>query len=1204
MPSTPHVSISDAPLNGLNFQSANIMYGKEVKGKPGQTPSSLRSLYGQSTAHRVDLATELFKVIHSRPPPDQWNAFISGGLHGLYVDILMDEDVYYDNQSQGFLAIITMSLFEIISTVAFQDGFKDPKVADYLLEKSSALWAVIWSQRSLLQEDEKSTMLSFRYAMNYLTSGWILMSRWRNRLPTLLDTKVGHVALYCWQYLPVSDPKDASLSEILMLTGVTPKTDIDRHHPRTKRVLGALDMHIPIFTAIQRQQKSGDPKQEWEVIKYSAPLFHNIMLENRHKLVMEEMTEKYDIVKLMARAAVLGAQCESPNDLYDWLLLVQLWSGIVKSVQPLGVRTRLIVTNAAREVWYRTLHDLRTLSVPEKSTASRKRALEVWQKFGAELELDEAEERSFWEKGLPSKKEAIPREDPVYCTWKQCQFHRKKPPHPTFVHASNYIRRSISIATQSALQTKLTTRYVRATLSSLVPSPRILEIMSSSNEERLLDMPFIDNDARAMYKKMIQENPSEMPPLLKNLHEQIYPPLRMALAKELATALQEPASPRQCNIFISAGLHDVYTDILMGEDLYDTRPRRDYLTIIVLGLFSLISAMKIRGVDGAASIGNPQLIDRLIDKTVPLWAAIWSKRRLLQEETNDGRDIMSYRSAIDHLSLGWMAMLIQRNRVPRLLDSKLGHVMLFCWQYMPQPDPRNASIPLLLMMFSRSPPEDVNPFLTQAAIDTFGARPLIERFKRELEHPTVIDSYLDKCFCMLMPFFGNLLLMNLLSELDMHFTIYAALSRQIRIGNAQPTRESFSLPGFLLLYMARTTDPTDRGKSYLDEMISECALMEIIPHALVLCAQVQDDGETNPWLEIVNLLCGAMDDPKDFTKLSESARTATSIALRKVWFPTLQKLRTLSPAAETQAATRERVLEVWSKFGALTGLDEAEERAHWEQAGGVATSAIGPQSLHCYWQACEFHLMESPHTMQQCSGPCTWQLKAVEAVLKHDRDVVPPPSARRLDTKYKATPIDMDLRGALHEFWKERMQTKHGAALLKNLGLAMIMSNDILQRIVDAVHAGRITSIGDLKPHTPPTPPILNPRAAAPRQLGPAQSNVPSRNTALLPALPSGAAQAKTRRQTSCSTCGVVGHNSLIAEKNRLCPRFGLQTPARSLPVGDATDENCPPSHEERHERDPAVAGPLKCSILSTVAVAAPKCQPLSLSARASTWLV
>ncbi|THH18248.1 hypothetical protein EW146_g2695 [Bondarzewia mesenterica] len=198
----------------------------------------------------------------------------------------------------------------------------------------------------------------------------------------------------------------------------------------------------------------------------------------------------------------------------------------------------------------------------------------------------------------------------------------------------------------------------------------------------------------------------------------------------------------------------------------------------------------------------------------------------------------------------------------------------------------------------------------------------------------------------------------------------------------------------------------------------------------------------------------------------------------------------------------------------------------------------------------------------------------------------PPPSARRLDMKYKATPIDMDLRGALHEFQKERMQAKYGAALLKNLGPAMIMSNDILQRIVDAAHTGHITSIGDLKhdlkwnqveeygqdivcivsAHAPPTPPISNPRAAAPRQLGPAQSNVPSRNMALSPALPSGAAQAKTRWPTSCSP---------IAEKNWLCPRFSLQTPARSLPVGDATDENCPPSHEERRARDPAVAGPL-----------------------------
>ncbi|ETW78200.1 hypothetical protein HETIRDRAFT_429262 [Heterobasidion irregulare TC 32-1] len=73
------------------------------------------------------------------------------------------------------------------------------------------------------------------------------------------------------------------------------------------------------------------------------------------------------------------------------------------------------------------------------------------------------------------------------------------------------------------------------------------------------------------------------------------------------------------------------------------------------------------------------------------------------------------------------------------------------------------------------------------------------------------------------------------------------------------------------------------------------------------------------------------------------------------------------------------------------------------------------------------------------------------------------PRARHLDTKYIVTPIDMELHDVLHQYWKERMAAKYGPALLKDLGPGLIMSNQIIQRIIDAVHAGRIALLGDLK---------------------------------------------------------------------------------------------------------------------------------------------
>ena len=60
-------------------------------------------------------------------------------------------------------------------------------------------------------------------------------------------------------------------------------------------------------------------------------------------------------------------------------------------------------------------------------------------------------------------------------------------------------------------------------------------------------------------------------------------------------------------------------------------------------------------------------------------------------------------------------------------------------------------------------------------------------------------------------------------------------------------------------------------------------------------------------------------------------------------------------------------------------------------------------------------------------------------------------------------PIDMDLHQALHQFRKDCMSTKYGAAMLKDLGPSLILSNEILQRIIDAAHAGRIATVGDIK---------------------------------------------------------------------------------------------------------------------------------------------
>jgi len=216
------------------------------------------------------------------------------------------------------------------------------------------------------------------------------------------------------------------------------------------------------------------------------------------------------------------------------------------------------------------------------------------------------------------------------------------------------------------------------------------------------------------------------------------------------------------------------------------------------------------------------------------------------------------------------------------------------------------------------------------------------------------------------------------------------------------------------------------------------------------------------------------------------------------------------------------------------------------QAGGCARCAAPPVDAVC----CSLcHPDEFLH-ISFIEGPSR----------SRPTQTAPPPTARCLDKKYVPSPADMDLRTALHNFRKERMELTYGRALLRNLGPGSIMSNDILQSIVDATHAGRVTCIGDVKRevkwarvdelgnevlqlvlvHAPPplpTPPLsgsanaplsrqhpIGPYTSLPLQgLGRSLSSNISSSNATIPGPPE-VAQAKPKRQYKCRACGAVGH--------------------------------------------------------------------------------
>ncbi|KAJ7733400.1 P-loop containing nucleoside triphosphate hydrolase protein [Mycena maculata] len=69
-------------------------------------------------------------------------------------------------------------------------------------------------------------------------------------------------------------------------------------------------------------------------------------------------------------------------------------------------------------------------------------------------------------------------------------------------------------------------------------------------------------------------------------------------------------------------------------------------------------------------------------------------------------------------------------------------------------------------------------------------------------------------------------------------------------------------------------------------------------------------------------------------------------------------------------------------------------------------------------------------------------------------------------SSYKADALDMKLRDVLHAFRRTATTTKFGRVVLKNSGPGVVMSNEVLQRIVDCAHFHKIQSTEQLARET------------------------------------------------------------------------------------------------------------------------------------------
>ena len=128
---------------------------------------------------------------------------------------------------------------------------------------------------------------------------------------------------------------------------------------------------------------------------------------------------------------------------------------------------------------------------------------------------------------------------------------------------------------------------------------------------------------------------------------------------------------------------------------------------------------------------------------------------------------------------------------------------------------------------------------------------------------------------------------------------------------------------------------------------------------------------------------------------------------------------------------------------------------------------------------------------------------------------------------YEADQYDMNLRDALNDFREQETIKKFGKSRLKHSGPGLIMPNDILQRIVDCVHAQKIINKDDLQLETRWTRIDLFADAVlAIIDICRRPSLTPGIANGDASATVAGAKKAPKVGQSRCGACGEIGHNS------------------------------------------------------------------------------
>ena len=137
-----------------------------------------------------------------------------------------------------------------------------------------------------------------------------------------------------------------------------------------------------------------------------------------------------------------------------------------------------------------------------------------------------------------------------------------------------------------------------------------------------------------------------------------------------------------------------------------------------------------------------------------------------------------------------------------------------------------------------------------------------------------------------------------------------------------------------------------------------------------------------------------------------------------------------------------------------------------------------------------------------------------------------------LNKDYTRDAQDRELRKALHELRLRKTRERFGLGALRNMGPALIMTDDILDRIVDYAHHGKIQDQDSLWKETrwvwtnAYSADVLALIRQFPRSIStPCTTTTPLRPRQAPPSATISISAKQPKRRNKCSACHTEGHN-------------------------------------------------------------------------------